>query len=197
MTDVLFLEAIEPALLLFLVGVEFGHALFQCLTSTFGAHSHLAFFFDSLQTGSRVTALLTQADQLVFEALALLPPVLHFRLGSVGGRLKVDKSFLKGGCELLLCKEMLLDGPDASLLVFNELRDSRTWTDLVRSVPRGRWRRCRNRRRSTRGRRCCAVQSTLGWSTRNRRAREWWERNRRRRCCTCGKVWKWRWHRKT
>lgn len=122
MTKVLFLEAVQSTLLLlFVVIVELRHALFECRSRSFGAHTHLALLFDRLQAGSRVTTLLAQADELVFQALAFLAPVFHLRLGAIGRRFEIDQCLFERRRELLLGEQVLLNRPNTSFLLFNEL----------------------------------------------------------------------------
>jgi hypothetical protein len=115
------LEAVERALFLFLAGVQLSHPLLQRLPGPLGADAHLALFLDGLQAHARVAALLAQADEFVFEALALALPVVHVRLGAVGRRLEVDEGFFEGGGQLLLGEEVLLDCADAGFLFFDHL----------------------------------------------------------------------------
>lgn len=130
------LEAVQPALLLvFLVGVELGHALLKGLAGSLSANAHLALFLDSLETGAGATTFLAQAHELVFEVLALLAPVLHLGLGAVCRSLEVDECLFKRRCELLLRKQMLLNRADACFLLLDELGNSWARADFVRGVP--------------------------------------------------------------
>lgn len=117
----LFLEAVQTTLLLFLVGIELRHALLKCGSCSFSSHAHLTFLFDSLQTGAGVATLFSQANKLVLETLTLLTPVLHLGLRSVGRGLEIDKCFFERRCELLLGEQVLLDRPNSSFLVLDKL----------------------------------------------------------------------------
>lgn len=121
LAGVLLLEAVQRALFLLLVLVEFGHALLQRLPGALSADAHLSLFFDRLQAGAGVGAFLAQADKLVLEALTLLAPILHLRFRPVCRRFQVNESLLQGRRELFLREEVLFDGSNACLLLFDDL----------------------------------------------------------------------------
>ena len=124
------LKAIKRILLFLLRLVKLHHALLEGLPGAFSPHAHLALLLDSLQAGAGIV--LAQADELVFEPRALLPPAFHLGLGAVGRRLEVDERLLQRGCQLLLGEEVLLDGADTRFLFFDDLGQVRP--DVLRGM---------------------------------------------------------------
>lgn len=128
------LEAVEAALLLFLVAViELGHAGFEVCTLGLDAETGVALFLDCLQRVTRHAALLLEGIELLFETRALLLPVVDLIFGLLAGRFQVGKSIFQGSGQLLLCKEVLLDRADTSFLVLDQLRLSNVLALVTRS----------------------------------------------------------------
>jgi hypothetical protein len=115
------LEAVQCALLLALaVGVVEGcHARLEMGAFGFDAETGVAFLFDSLEGVTRGAALFAHDIELFLKVADLLPTLVEIGLGLCVGGFKVGQCILEGSCQLLLSKQMLLNGANSSFLILN------------------------------------------------------------------------------
>lgn len=117
------LEAVESALLfaLFVGVVEGGHAGFEVGTLGFDTETGVALLFDCLERVACGAALFAHHVELVLEIVALLPVLVEIGLGLGIRSLKISQGIFESGGQLLLSKQMLLDGANASFLILDQL----------------------------------------------------------------------------
>lgn len=126
------LEAVQSILFLLLRLIKLRHPLLKGLASAFGAHTHLTLLLDRLRARAGIPVVSTKADELIFKPRALLAPTFHFGFGAVGGGFEVDEGFFERGGELLFGEEVLFDGADAAVLLFDDLGE--VWAEFFGGV---------------------------------------------------------------
>jgi hypothetical protein len=117
------LEAVEcPLLLALFVGVvKCRHAGFEMSALSFDAETSIALLFNCLEGVTGGAALFAHHVELILKAVALLPVLVQVGLGLGVRSFKIGEGVLESGCQLLLSKQVLLDGTNASFLILDQL----------------------------------------------------------------------------
>jgi hypothetical protein len=125
------LKAVQASLLLLFA--DRIHPLLQMCSSNFGVPSLLSFFFDLehappvLLVRSTILLSLLGLFHLLFKLRGTSSPCIDLGLHLIALPLEICKSFLESLGELLLSKEVLLNGANASFLVLMDLGDSKVF----------------------------------------------------------------------
>ena len=116
-------EAIQSALLLLFVAVvQRSHTGFEVSPFGFDTHPRVPLLLDCLQRVACEASFLPHDCELLFKTGTFLLPGFHLGLELCARRLEISHSILESSSELLLSKKVLLDGSNASFLIFNQLR---------------------------------------------------------------------------
>jgi hypothetical protein len=85
----------------------------------FDTEAGVALLFDGLEGVACGAALFAHHVELVLEVAALLPVLIEISLGLSVGSLEIRQGIFKSGGQLLLSKQMLLDGANTSFLILD------------------------------------------------------------------------------
>ena len=113
------LEAVEGALLLFLVEGE--HALFELSARSLGFTAGTALLFDGLEGQTGRAAFLAEGGEFILECPGLLLPGLAVALNFGALGFKVAEGLFQGSGQLLLGVQVLFDCSNSSFLVLDQL----------------------------------------------------------------------------
>lgn len=103
----------------------------------FDAETGVALFFDGLEGVACGAALFAHHVELLLEVAALLAVLVQVTLGLGVGGFEIGQGILESGRQLLLGKQVLLDGTDTSFLILDQL----SMSNVLALVARGRRRR--------------------------------------------------------